>query len=160
MLEDVTGGSAQGNGNEPDDGRLLSIGELATMTGVSRRTIRYYEELGILPEPPRSPGGTRKYPEEYRFYIEGALALKHVGFNLDEVRLIGQLSLGARLRAGERTKAVRAIGEKRRNLEHKIRVLNKIHELLEQEESRARTPKGKSGSPRASSQSFAEILGA
>src|SRR5689334_22226890 len=93
------------NGSAPTTSqRLLSIGELAQMTGVSRRTIRYYEELGILPEPPRSAGGTRKYPEEYRFYIEGALSLKQVGFNLDEVRLIGRLALGARLTAAERAK--------------------------------------------------------
>ena len=149
---------AAGNGSARVEQRLVSIGELARMTGVSRRTIRYYEELGILPEPPRSPGGTRKYPEEYRFYVEGALSLKQVGFNLDEVRLIGRLALGARLSAAERAKAVRAIGEKRQHLEHKIRVLNKMHDLLEQEETRART--GKTGAPAAtaSSQAFAEIL--
>ncbi len=146
------------NGKAVDGQRLMSIGELARMTGVSRRTIRYYEELGIVPEPPRSPGGTRKYPEEYRFYIEGALSLKQVGFNLDEVRLIGRLALGARLSAGDRNRAVRAIAEKRQNLEHKIRVLNKMHELLQQQESRARTPNG-DGRAAAPSQRFAELLG-
>lgn len=145
-----------GNGKAAE-GRLLSIGDLATLTGVSRRTIRYYEELGILPEPPRSPGGTRKYPEEYRFYIEGALALKQVGFNLDEVRLIGRLALGARLTASERAKAIRAIGDKRRNLEHKIRVLNKMHEVLEQQESRAASRSKRGGA--TASEPFAEILG-
>lgn len=144
-----------GNGAAPEGGRLMSIGDLAAITGVSRRTIRYYEELGILPEPPRSPGGTRKYPEEYRFYIEGALALKQVGFNLDEVRLIGRLALGARLKAAERSQAVRAIGEKRQALEHKIRVLNRINKLLDEEEE-SLSSKGRS-TPR-SSQTFAEIL--
>jgi DNA-binding transcriptional MerR regulator len=149
--------SARSNAKPRDVERLLSIGELARMTGVSRRTIRYYEELGILPEPPRSAGGTRKYPEEYRFYIEGALSLKEVGFNLDEVRLIGRLALGAALSAADRAKAIRAIAEKRQNLEHKIRVLNKMHDVLEQEEKRARAH-GKSGAHAASSRRFAEIL--
>lgn len=149
--------SGSTNGKGEGQGRLLSIGELATMTGVSRRTIRYYEELEILPEPPRSAGGTRKYPEEYRFYIEGALALKQVGFNLDEVRLIGRLMLGAPLNAGERRQAVAAIQEKRENLAHKIRVLNKMHELLEQEESRAGNGKGRRR-PRVPSESFAAFL--
>jgi DNA-binding transcriptional MerR regulator len=143
-------------GETPIDERLLSIGDLAKLTGVSRRTIRYYEELGILPEPPRSPGGTRKYPEGYRFYIEGALSLKQVGFNLDEVRLVGRLALGARLTAAERTKAIRAITEKRQNLEHKIRVLNKMHEVLEQETSRAEARRDNDETPR--SQRFADIL--
>jgi DNA-binding transcriptional MerR regulator len=66
-----------------DSARLVSIGELAKAAGVSSRTIRYYEELGILPEPRRSPGGTRKYPREYGGYIAAALALKDLGFRLE-----------------------------------------------------------------------------
>jgi DNA-binding transcriptional MerR regulator len=42
-----------------DTASLVSIGQLAKEAGVSSRTIRYYEELGILPEPRRSPGGSR-----------------------------------------------------------------------------------------------------
>lgn len=157
-MGEVSQESAGKNGDPQAGGRLLSIGELATMTGVSRRTIRYYEELGILPEPPRSAGGTRKYPEGYRFFIEGALALKQVGFNLDEVRLIGRLMLGAPLSAGERAQAIAAITEKHENLEHKIRVLNKMHELLEVEESRAGTRRGQKRQPPVSSESFAAFL--
>ena len=148
---------SNGDNESARAGRLLSIGELAQMTNVSRRTIRYYEELGILPEPPRSPGGTRKYPEEYRFYIEGALSLKDAGFSLDEVRLVGRLALGVRMSAAERTKAVHAIAEKRRNLEHKIRVLNKMHEVLEREEKRAQGGRKRTSTP-APSERFAEIL--
>src|SRR5690348_18412716 len=76
---------------------LLSIGELARDTGVSSRTIRYYEELGILPEPRRSAGGTRKYPREYRAYIETALALKDLGFRLEEIKPLALKDLGFRL---------------------------------------------------------------
>ena len=137
--------------------RSLRIGEVAELTGTTPRTIRYYEELGILPEPPRSPGGTRKYPEEYRFYIEGALSLKDAGFSLDEVRLVGRLALGVRMSSAERTKAVHAIAEKRRNLEHKIRVLNKMHEVLEREEKRAQGGRKRTSTP-APSERFAEIL--
>lgn len=113
---------------------MLSIGELARRTGVSRRTIRYYEELGILPKPPRSPGGTRKYPPDYRFYVEGALALREVGFSLDEIKLLGRLALGRPLLPSQRAKAVAAIREKLRTLEHKIRLLNRIHDILEEQE--------------------------
>src|ERR1700722_15053963 len=63
-----------------DSASMVSIGELAKAAGVSSRTIRYYEELGILPEPRRSPGGTRKYPKEYGGYIAAALALEDLGF--------------------------------------------------------------------------------
>ena len=85
----------------PKDTRLMNIGELATLTGVSSRTIRYYEELGILPEPERSPGGTRRYSQDYRFYVEGALALKDLGFTLEEIQLIGRMALGRSATAKE-----------------------------------------------------------
>ena len=112
---------------------VLRIGELARQTNVSRRTIRYYEELGILPKPPRSPGGTRKYPSDYRFYVEGALSLKEVGFSLDEIKLLGRLAMGKSMPAPQRERAVKAIREKMQTLEHKIRVLNRIHDILEEQ---------------------------
>ena len=79
---------------------LVSIGQLAKAAGVSSRTIRYYEELGILPEPRRSPGGTRKYPREYRGYIDTALALKDLGFRLEEIKPLARLALGRSVSAG------------------------------------------------------------
>ena len=79
---------------------LVSIGQLAKAAGVSSRTIRYYEELGILPEPRRTSGGTRKYPREYCGYIETALALKDLGFRLEEVKPLARLALGRTIAPG------------------------------------------------------------
>ena len=79
---------------------LVSIGQLAKAAGVSSRTIRYYEELGILPEPRRTSGGTRKYPREYCGYIETALALKDLGFRLEEVKPLARLALGRAIGPG------------------------------------------------------------
>ena len=47
----------------------MQIGELAQRTDVSTKTIRYYEGIGILPEPDRAPNGYRDYSED----IEGRL---------------------------------------------------------------------------------------
>lgn len=113
-----------------DSRGLMSIGHLARVTGVSSRTIRYYEELGILPTPRRSPGGTRKYPEEYRFYIEGALALKELGFSLEEIKLIGSLVLGRPIPAEQRQQAAQVVREKTRLLEHRVKVLRRLSESL------------------------------
>lgn len=109
---------------------LLSIGQLAEMTGVSSRTIRYYEELGILPPPHRSPGGTRKYTQDYRFYVEGALALKELGFRLEEIELIGRIALGEPVSADQRARAAELVRENMQALEHKIKVLNRLREIL------------------------------
>jgi DNA-binding transcriptional MerR regulator len=117
---------------------LLSIGALARATGVSQRTIRYYEELGILPEPKRSEGGTRRYPPDYKFYIEGALLLKDLGFSLDELKLIGRLALGVDLTAAQRKRAPALIDEKMHALEDRLGVLNRLHALLRVEQSQLR----------------------
>jgi DNA-binding transcriptional MerR regulator len=115
---------------------MLNIGELASLTGVSSRTIRYYEELGILPEPQRSAGGTRRYPRDYRFYIEGARALKDLGFSLDEIRTIGQMALGRRTTAAQRDGVAAVVRERTSALEHRIRVLTRLRELLTSQEER------------------------
>ncbi|MGH1504395.1 MAG: heavy metal-responsive transcriptional regulator [Acidimicrobiales bacterium] len=41
----------------------MLIGELADASGVTSKTIRYYEQIGLLPEPDRSPSGYRLYDE-------------------------------------------------------------------------------------------------
>ncbi len=41
----------------------LSIGALSKATGCNIETIRYYERIGLLPEPPRTEGGHRQYGE-------------------------------------------------------------------------------------------------
>ncbi|MGH8993594.1 MAG: MerR family DNA-binding transcriptional regulator [Acidimicrobiia bacterium] len=109
---------------------LLSIGQLAELTGVSSRTIRYYEELGILPEPHRSPGGTRKYTRDHRFYVEGALALKELGFRLEEVTLIGRIALGEEVSPEQRARVAELIRLNMHGLEHRINVLHRLREIL------------------------------
>jgi DNA-binding transcriptional MerR regulator len=105
----------------------LSIGELAEMTQVSTRTIRYYEEMGILPAPPRTPGGTRRYPREYAFYVEGAKTLKQLGFGLEEIAALGRFALTGAAASKETQSILQA---KLRDLEHRIRVLTRLHDLV------------------------------
>ncbi len=104
----------------------ITIGELASSVGVSTRTIRYYEELGIFPPPPRSPLGTRLYPPVWQFYLEGALALKGLGFKLNEIALVGRLALGESITAKQRAEALSLVADNMKVLEHRIRVLRAI----------------------------------
>jgi len=108
----------------------MRIGELAATTGVSTRTIRYYEELGILPEPKRTSGGTRVYTRDWLFYLEGAKALKDMGFTLEEIRLFGRMMLGMRVSRGEREAGADVVRQKMKSLEHRIRVLTRLHDVL------------------------------
>jgi DNA-binding transcriptional MerR regulator len=113
-----------------DTAGLLSIGQLAKAAGVSSRTIRYYEELGILPRPRRSPGGTRKYPREYRGYIDVALALKDLGFRLDEIRPLARLALGRSVSAGQRETAARLVEDRISALSRQVVVLGELRDSV------------------------------
>jgi DNA-binding transcriptional MerR regulator len=105
----------------------LSIGELAKLTGVSTRTIRYYEELGILPTPERTTGGTRRYPKEFIFYVEGARNLKELGFGLDEIAELGRFALTGSWDS-ERSREI--LVNKLAELEHRIKLMNRLHGLV------------------------------
>lgn len=70
----------------------LLIGDVAKRTGVPTPTIRYYEDIGLLPAPARSGAGYRHYDAstvEELLFIRKAQAL---GFSLDEISQILQLS--------------------------------------------------------------------
>lgn len=70
----------------------LSIGKLSRASGVKVPTIRYYESIGLLPSPPRSEGGQRRYDrddvERLRFIRHG----RALGFGLDSLRALQDLS--------------------------------------------------------------------
>jgi DNA-binding transcriptional MerR regulator len=119
---------------------LLSIGQLARAAGVSSRTIRYYEELGILPEPRRSPGGTRKYPSEYRSYIDIALALKDLGFRLDEIRPLTRVALGRPVSAGQRDVAARLVEDRITALGRQVALLCRLRDSVRDAAAAAAVP--------------------
>ena len=66
----------------------LRIGEVAAQTGTTTRTIRYYEEIGLLPVPPDRERGThRLYDESDVQRLEELLRLKELlGVSLEELR--------------------------------------------------------------------------
>ncbi len=70
-------------------GDYIQIGELAERTGLTQRTLRYYEEVGLLAPPTRMAGGFRLYSPEDVARVEQVRQLKQVlGFSLAEIRTI------------------------------------------------------------------------
>jgi MerR family transcriptional regulator, repressor of the yfmOP operon len=65
---------------------LSRIGEVAEHLGVSPRTIKYYEELGLVAPRERSPGGFRLYGAADVDRLERVLRLKAMGFSLAAIR--------------------------------------------------------------------------
>jgi DNA-binding transcriptional MerR regulator len=69
-------------------GQELRIGEVAKLTGTTPRTIRYYEEIGLLPAArDREPGAHRTYEEEDVERLTELLRLKDLlGLSLEELK--------------------------------------------------------------------------
>ena len=70
---------------------LLKIGELADMVGVSTRTIRYYEEIGLLDSIKRAEGGKRVYTDLDVQRLKFIKRLKHLGLTLSEMHELQHL---------------------------------------------------------------------
>lgn len=64
----------------------MRIGELAERTGVEATTIRYYEGIGLLAEPERTPAGYRDYDETTAARLRFIRAAQSVGLTLGEIR--------------------------------------------------------------------------
>lgn len=64
----------------------LTIGQLASQTGCKVQTIRYYEQIALMPEAARTAGNQRRY---YRWHLERLAFIRHsreLGFPLDAIR--------------------------------------------------------------------------
>ena len=70
----------------------LSIGALAAETGCEVQTIRYYEQIGILPKPARTEGGHRLYTQEQAQRLRFIRRSRDLGFSLDEVKELLRLA--------------------------------------------------------------------
>ncbi|GLK67333.1 MerR family transcriptional regulator [Hansschlegelia plantiphila] len=77
--------------NRADSGRR-SIGDLAAMTGTKIPTIRYYESIGLMPEPARSAGNQRAYGDRHATRLAFIRHARELGFALDAIRELLALS--------------------------------------------------------------------
>src|SRR5436853_7599497 len=69
--------------------RYMQIGEVAERTGLTQRTLRYYESIGLLAPATRMEGGFRLYTEEDIRRLDQIVQLKRLlGFSLAEIRQI------------------------------------------------------------------------
>ena len=71
---------------EPSAATLLEIGDVCRDTGLSARTIRYYEEVGLLPGVRRRAGGRRVYGADELERLGFIQRLKTLGLSLAEIR--------------------------------------------------------------------------
>lgn len=66
--------------------RPIRRGELARRAGCNIETLRYYEKIGLLPEPSRTDGGHRLYPPSQQARVRFILRGRALGFSIEELR--------------------------------------------------------------------------
>jgi len=70
----------------------ISIGDLAKGTGTKVVTVRYYEQIGLLPVPSRTAGNYRTYSNEHMRRLRFIRRCRDLGFTLDQIRDLLRLS--------------------------------------------------------------------
>jgi DNA-binding transcriptional MerR regulator len=104
----------------------MQIGDVAERTGLSLRTIRHYEEVGLLPEAQRSAGGFRLYTDDAVARLLLIKRMKPLDFSLDEMRDLIEVRdrlAGPRLSAKTRASLLERLATYQSLVEHKLATL-------------------------------------
>jgi len=78
----------KGRKKEPAKGRFLTVGNLAERSGVSPRTIKHWEDKGIIEPDMRTEGGFRLYSESFVFLCQLIRDLQLFGYTLEEIKAV------------------------------------------------------------------------
>ncbi|MAM00528.1 MAG: transcriptional regulator [Alteromonadaceae bacterium] len=111
----------------------LRRGELAKRTGCNIETIRYYERIGLLPNPPRSENGFRRYEESHVTRLMFIRRARGLGFTLDEVQdLLRLVDGGHYICAQVQELALSHVDEIQRKIEDLRRMEQALKEMAKQ----------------------------
>ncbi len=103
----------------------LTIGKVANLADVHVETIRYYQRLGLIAEPPRPSGGVRRYDDSAIARLRFIKRAQQLGFSLDEVRSLLALD------DGQSCRETRALAEGKLSvIEARLLDLRRMQKLL------------------------------
>lgn len=105
----------------------FTIGKLASTGQVGVETIRYYQRRRLLPVPPSTGGGVRRYPAALVDRIHFIKQAQGLGFSLEEIRELLRLESG-----GSRGAIRRIAGVRLQNMREKMAALARVEEVLAQ----------------------------
>lgn len=121
----------------PPAHRTWTIAEIAEEFGVTHRTVRHYEELGLVT--PERRGTTRVYHRRDRTRLALILRGKRLGFPLEQIRTIIDLYDAPRGKRSQLEYVLAQIDERRADLEQRRRDLDEALAELSTFETRCRT---------------------
>lgn len=113
--------------------RAIRRAELAKLTGCNLETIRYYENIGVMPEPPRNEKNYRSYDQSHVARLNFVMRARDLGFTLEEVRDLLTLVDGGIQTCGEvQTVASRHLESVRNKITDMKRVERVLSETVAQ----------------------------
>jgi DNA-binding transcriptional MerR regulator len=125
----------------------LTIGQAARATGVAAKTIRYYEQIGVLPAPPRTASGYRRYDERSVERLRLVGRARALGLPLRDVGVLASaLNGGPRPRLRRRLLAL--VRAQLSAVHHRIGELERLRQELERVSRRMlKPPRAREGGP-------------
>ena len=112
----------------------MKIGELSTQTGVTTKTIRFWESAGLLADPARTPSGYRDYPPEAVDRLDFIRHAQTAGLTLAEIRQVLVISDSGQPPCEHVTGLIH---QRLTDLDRRIRELTETHRRLRQLAERA-----------------------
>ncbi|MEW6749513.1 MAG: MerR family transcriptional regulator [Candidatus Latescibacterota bacterium] len=110
---------------------MMQIGDLAAKAGITTRTLRYYEELGIIEPDERTEGGFRLYSDNQLRRLTIVQGLKALGFDLERIREVFALRHAVET-GGELARAMsQHLEEQQGEIESRIRHYEEMRERNE-----------------------------
>lgn len=103
---------------------MRTISQVAKLTGISPRTLQYYDEIGLLKPSSLTPSGYRLYDDEALQNLQQILFFKELGFSLREIGEIMQKPDFDRISAFKKQKKLLLL--KRNRIERLIELLNRL----------------------------------
>ncbi|WP_071941498.1 MerR family transcriptional regulator [Halomonas aestuarii] len=137
MTQPTSPDTASGQEALPRQHRQYTIGELARMFEVTPRTIRFYEQEGLLA--PRREGQKRIYHEKDRVRLKLTLRGKRLGFSLAEIReVVMMYDAMPDGNARQLWRLLEILADKRANLERQLEDIRLMRMELDDVDHRAR----------------------
>lgn len=118
--------------DRPRETQLLTTGEMARLSNSTLRTVRFYEEEGILRPARRTDGGHRLFERTELDRLMLVTDMRMAGLSLDDIKAILDVKKSATSGAAAAQQATRVLAARIDELKEKLAILNRLRDDLEE----------------------------
>ncbi len=118
---------------------LMQIGEVADRSGMSLRTLRHYDDIGLLVPSARSEGGFRLYTGDDLARLMVIRRMKPLGYALEDMQRIMRLLQGEQVQVGQWDAVLTEAAQRRQELVEKLAMADEFLHLVRSTAGRAAT---------------------